>query len=78
MPPVAEFVIELASREGRITPTQIAEAEGQRAASAEEFGELPSHGDSKCSRANIQKANSSERLRTWQRRFEREGASLMG
>lgn len=62
MPPVAEFVIELASREGRITPTQIAEAEGQRAASADEFGELPSLADTMVRLGMVSEAELSELL----------------
>ena len=42
MPPVAEFVIELACREGRLSAAQVEQAEAARAESADEFGELPS------------------------------------
>ncbi|MDB4473387.1 GspE/PulE family protein [Opitutaceae bacterium] len=42
MPPVAEFVIELACREGRLSAAQVEQAEATRAEAADEFGELPS------------------------------------
>ncbi|GAB5562135.1 MAG: ATPase, T2SS/T4P/T4SS family [Synoicihabitans sp.] len=42
MPPAAEFVIELACREGVLTSEQVAAAEAQRASEADEFGEQPS------------------------------------
>lgn len=62
MPPVAEFVIELACREGRITPAQIAAAEEQRVASADEFGELPSMAETVMQLGMISEAELSELL----------------
>lgn len=62
MPPVAEFVIEIASREGRITPTQITEAEEQRAASADEFGELPTLAETVVRLGMVSEAELSELL----------------
>jgi hypothetical protein len=42
MPPVAEFVIELACREGHLSADQVEQAEAARTEAADEFGELPS------------------------------------